>query len=261
MLRQMELVNTLAADGYEVFSFEDARSVLDASASATANTLRRLRESGLVDRLSRGRYAIRPLGSLGTSAVSDDLTMAVGGALSGVEHRLGYLSALGELGLLTHPVRTVTVACARQVRARSVSKRRLRVVIERPETIHLGAEEVGSSWRSGVERALLDCALRVDLTGGAERLAEAAAAAAGEANPAKITEIASELGGRGPAAVRRLASLARALELPLQLEPEVGNRKPVVRLDPGDDHVDWIDPVFRVAWNTTEDELRSVVGQ
>lgn len=260
MLRHMELVNTLAANGHEVFGFEDAREILGGSASATANTLRRLRENGLVDRLARGRYAIRPLGVLGTSTVSDDLTLAVGGAFPDVDHRIGYLSALGELGLLTHPVRTVFVACTRQVRVQSVSKRRLHVVIERPETIHIGADRIGPSWRSGAERALLDCAMRVDLAGGSERLAEAVAAAA-EADPGKIAEIASRFGDRGLAAIRRIASLARALELPLQLEPGAVDRKPVVRLDPGDDHVDWVDPVFRVAWNAEADELRSVVGQ
>jgi hypothetical protein len=34
---------------------------------------------------------------------------------------------------------------------------------------------------------------------------------------------------------------------------------PVIRLDPRDDHVDWIDPIFRVAWNTTADELRAAI--
>lgn len=261
MLRHMELVNALAADGHETFGFDDAREILGVSGSATANTLRRLRENGLVERLAKGRYAIRPLGSLGTSTASDDLKLAVGGAFPDVDHRIGYLSALGELGLLTHPVRTVFVACTRQVRARSVSKRRLHVVIERPETIHLGADEVGPSWRSGVERALLDCALRVDLAGGSERLAEAVTAAAAEADPGKITEMASVFGDRGLAGIRRLASLSRVLELPLHLEPDAVSRKPTVRLDPGDAHVDWIDPVFRVAWNTGPDELRSVVGQ
>src|ERR1022692_2694831 len=111
MIRQMELVNTLVAEGREAFTFEDARAVLGASAPATANALHRLTENGLVDRLSRGRYAIRPLGSLGTSAATDNLSLAVGAAFEGREHRIAYLSALSELGLLTHPVRTVFVAC------------------------------------------------------------------------------------------------------------------------------------------------------
>jgi hypothetical protein len=45
-------------------------------------------------------------------------------------------------------------------------------------------------------------------------------------------------------------SLALALDLPLGVEP---------KLDPRDDRVDWIDPTFRVAWNTTTNELRAAV--
>jgi predicted transcriptional regulator of viral defense system len=147
-----------------------------------------------------------------------------------------------------------------QVRFRAVSHRRLRVVIERAETIHLEAEPVGLSWRSSLERALFECALRVDLAGSTERLAEALANGAPEADPARLARLARAFGGRGLAAERRLASLAQALALPLRLEPKMVPRQPVIRLDPGDDHVEWVDGTFRVAWNTTPDELRAVVG-
>ena len=261
MIRQLELVNTLVAEGRESFTFEDARAVLGVSAPATANALHRLGQQGLVDRLSRGHYAVRPLGALGTSTATDDLGLAVAAAFEGREHRIGYLSALSELGLLTHPVRVVQVACTSQVRIARVSRRRLRTVIERADTIHLGAGQTGTSWHSGLERALFDCALRVDLAGGPERLAEAVANGGTDADPAKLLQIADAFGARGFAAVRRLASLAYVLELPLSLMPAVGPRQPVIRLDPGDDHREWTDSRFRVAWNLTAAELRAVVGQ
>lgn len=261
MMRQLELVNTLMAEGRESFTFEEARAVLRVSAPATANALHRLGRNGLVDRLSRGHYAIRPLGSLGTSTATDDLGLAVAAALAGRQHRIGYLSALSELGLLTHPVRSVYLACTSQVRIATVSGRRLRTVIERADTIHLGAERAGPSWRSGLERALFDCASRVDLAGGSERLAEAVATGGADASPAKLLQVADVFGPRGFAAVRRIASLAHTLELPLPLQPRVEPRQPVIRLDPGDDRVEWTDPRFRVAWNVTADELRAVAGQ
>ncbi|MDA8062442.1 MAG: type IV toxin-antitoxin system AbiEi family antitoxin domain-containing protein, partial [Actinomycetota bacterium] len=125
MARPLELIDSLAAEGKTQFSFDDARLALGRSPTATANTLRRLRENGLVDRLGRGRYAIRPLGSLHTSAATDDLALAVSATFTGREHRIAYLSALGELGLLSYPVRTITVACAKQVRAKFISRRPL----------------------------------------------------------------------------------------------------------------------------------------
>ena len=260
MTRQLELVNTLAADGRTDFSFQDALGITRTSPTATANALHRLTHEGLVDRVTRGRYAIRPLGSLGTSAVSEDLALAVGAAFEGRLHRIAYRSALSELGLLAHPVRTVFVACGQQVKFSGVSGRPLRVVIERPQTIHLGAEVVKRSWRSTVDRALFECAMRVDLVGGAEHLAEALTNAAREADANRIVTLAKGFGGRGSAAERRLASLAHALDLPLALNPEVGKSHPVIRLDPRDPREVWIDSTFKVAWSIPVDELRAVIG-
>lgn len=259
MIHQLELINALMADGRQDFTFEDAKTRLDRSPSATANALRQLREKGLVERLGRGHYAIRPLGLLGTSTATDDLARAVGATLGGGEHRIAYLSALCELGMLIHPVRTVFVACTRQVRLRSIGRRPIRVIIERAETIHLEAEPVDLSWRSTLERALFECALRVDLAGGAERLGEALLKGASEADPARIARLAKAFGTRGFAAERRLASLVQALDLPLGLDPTVTPPQPFIRLDPRDDHVEWVDDTFRVAWNIAVDELRAVV--
>jgi predicted transcriptional regulator of viral defense system len=257
--RELELIDALVAEGREEFTFKEATVALGRSPTSTANALRQILEKGLIDRVARGCYAIRPLGSIGTSTATDDLPLAVAAAFGAREHRIAYLSALSELGLLVHPVRTVFVACAEQVRMPTVSRRRLRVVVEHAHTIHLEAEPVGRSWRSTVERALFECALRVDLVGSVERLAEAIASGSREAHADRITRLAHTFGPRGFAAERRLASLARALDLPLALNPQVDRRRPVIRLDPREDRVEWIDETLRVAWNRTVEEVRAVV--
>lgn len=259
MTRQLQMIDTLLANGKDDFTFNDAKAALGVSTPATANALRQLALKGLIDRLTRGHYAIRPLGSLGTSAATESLPLVVGATFQGKDHRIAYLSALSELGLVSHPVRTVFVACTHQVRFTSVSRRPLRAIVERPETIHLEVDAVGRSWRSNVERALFDSALRVDLTGGVERLAEALAAGAREADPKRIRRLAKAFGARGKAAERRLASLAHALNLPLSLETTVDKAKPVIRLDVGDDRIEWTDARYRVAWNVTIDELQAIV--
>ena len=251
MVRQLEMIDTFLATGREEFTFEEAKAALGRSPAATANALRQLNQKGLVDRLTRGHYAIRPLGSLGTSAATDNLSLAVGAAFEGRTHRIAYLSALSELGLLSHPVRTAFVACTHQVRIRTISRRPLRVVVERPDTIHLEAEPIGRSWRSTLERALFECAHRVDLAGSVERLAEALASGVFEVDAIRLVQLAGAFGARGLAAERRLGSLALALDLPLGLEPRIMPTQPVIRLDPRDDRVDWIDPTYRVAWNTS----------
>lgn len=260
MTQPLKMIDTLVAAGNDDFTFEDAREALNRSPTSTANALRRLQDQGLVDRLGRGRYAVRPLGSLHTSATTDDLPLAVGAIFAKRQHRIAYSSALADLGLLSHPVRTITVACTEQVRVRSICHRSLRVVVERAETIHLEAEPLGASWRSSLDRALFECALRVDLAGGIERLAEALASGSSRADPARIALLAQAFGARGLAAQRRLASLAQALGLRHPLAPAVGRRQPIVRLDPRDEHVSWVDKNFRVAWHLRADELGAVIG-
>jgi predicted transcriptional regulator of viral defense system len=236
MTKQLELVNDLVAEGCTGFTFQDALARLGTSPAATGNTLRRMTEKGLVDRVNRGHYAIRPLGSLGTSAVSEDLAFAVGAAFQGRAHRIAYSSALSELGLLTHPVRTVFVACTKQVRFSKVSARPLQVVIEQPQTIHIGAEVVGRSWRSTLERALLESAMRVDLVG-IETLAEALAMGARDADPARINRLAKQLGPK----------------------PYRTKEQPTLQLDPRDPEIAWVDNFYGVAWDMSVDELRAVI--
>ena len=260
MGRPLEFIDSFLAEGREEFTFDDARTALERSPTATANVLHRLEVDGLVDRLSRGRYAIRPLGSLNTSTTTDALPLAVAATFGNRAHRIAYLSALSELGLLSHSVRTITVACTTQVRIPSISRRPLRVVIERPETIHIEAEPIGRSWCSTLERALVETAVRVDLAGGIERLAEALANGVADIDAHRVDLLAHVFGSRGLAAERRLASLARALDLPLELAPSVGPRQKIIRLDPRDAKVAWVDDALRVAWNVTADELRAVVG-
>jgi len=259
MARQLDLIDNFVANGRNEFTFEEARELLGGSRGATSNALRRLTEKGLLDRVTHGHYAIRPLGSLGTSAVTDDLALAVGAAFEGKQHRIAYATAVSGFGLLSHPARTVMVACEQQTRISRIGNRALRVIIERPETIHLEADVFERSWRSTLERALLESAMRVDLIGGVDRLAEAVANGASVADPQRISRLAKELGHRGLAGERRLASLAQALELPLHLNPDVGPRQPVIYLDPRDEHNAWSDNVSRVKWNVSIDELRSVI--
>ena len=154
--RPLELLDELVARDGRSSRSTSPRQALGTSASATANVLRRLGDQGLVDRLTRGHYAIRPLGSLGTAVITEDLAGVVGAAFEGRDHRIAYLSALSELSVLTHPVRAVQVACTQQVRFSAVSRRPLKLVMERAETIHLEADPVGTSWMSNLERALFN---------------------------------------------------------------------------------------------------------
>ena len=260
--RGLALVNELVADGRSTFTFEDAEIRVGKSKTATANLLRRMEKAGLIDRVRRGHYAVRPLGVLGTPTAAEDVALSVGAALSSVAHRIAYRNALSEHDLVPHPARTIQVASERRVRTRSLSGRPLQVVIEPSEALVVGRIPWGTSYLSDVHRAVLDAARRPRLVGGLEVLAEAFAAAARELEAETLMEYAGRLGYA--AALRRLGSLADSL----RLEPLAGALTPIkpitadLPLEPGgDEPALWRDRRWRVRWPRTVDELVAVTGQ
>jgi len=258
----LPLANDLVADGLISFTFDDARRRLGRSPTATANLLRRMVASGLVDRVRRGRYVIRQLGVLGTRAASENLAIVVASAFSGLPHRIAYRSALDEQDLVAHPVRTICVASPRRMRVKNLSGRPLRSVHEPEAFIRIGAVAHGPSWVSDLERALLDAAARPDLAGGAAVLAEAMAAAGKRTDAESLVRYARQLGWN--AALRRLGSISDALGIE-GLAGKLALLKPPVAdldLEPGaSSPTVWRDARWRVRWTQSPRELVNVVRQ
>jgi len=207
----LKLIDDLVADDRQHFTFQEAQRLLGLSRPAASNVLRRMRETGLIDRVRYGRYAIRKFGVLGTPSAAEDIALAVGAAFSGVPHRMAYRTALDEHDLITHPVRTIQVAVAKQIRAITLSSMPFRLVKEPDSSVLIGAIAYGESWLSDIERALLDAAARPKLVGGITVLAEAIATAADSVDVEKLTRYAKALGWAQ--AIRRIGSIADALEL------------------------------------------------
>lgn len=260
--RGLALLDEMLAEGSLTVSAKDVRVRLQLSPQAASNLLRRLADAGLLERVRPGSYAIRSLGVLGTASASENLTVAVAAAMPGIAHRIGYRSALDELGLIVHPARTIQVAVARQVRKASVSGRPLRPIIETPDKVHVGAQADGPSWISTIERALLDAAARPRLVGGITVLAEALAAAAPKADPIRLVGLAEEL--NWGAALRRIGSIADRLKLEglcSQLTP-LSDPRTDIELEPnGPKAVRWRDPRWWIRWNYELEEIQAAVEQ
>ena len=258
----LSLVNSLVSEGRSTFTFEEIEQRLGRSKTATANLLKRMQRAGLIDRVRRGHYAVRQLGVLGTPAAAEDIALFVGAALEGLPHRIAYRSALYEYDLVVHPVRVIQIATIRRVRTKTVSGRRLKVVIEPLEKLDVGRVPYSHSYISNLHRAVLDAAHRPRLVGGTDVLAEAVAAAAPDLKPETLIDYARRL--NCAAALRRLGSLADTL----MLDPLAGALEPIKRtaadidLEPGSEEpVSWRDKRWRVRWPRTVDELQAVVGQ
>lgn len=93
----MRLVDGLAAEGRTDVSSDEVRIRLGLSPQAVSNLLTRLERDGLVERVRRGFYLLRPLGELGVAAVSSDrLAEAVVLAVGDRDHRICFRTALHE---------------------------------------------------------------------------------------------------------------------------------------------------------------------
>ncbi len=258
----LRLVDDLVADGKTHFNFGEAQRRFGQSPSATGNLLRRMLTAGLIDRVRRGHYVIRQLGVLGTPSVAEDVALAVGAAFAGTPHRMAYRTALDEHDLIVHPARSIYVATYRRIRTKTLSGRPLHIVREPETSISIGAVACGSSWVSGIERALLDAAMRPNLVGGAAVLAEAIATASNKIDVTAFINHAQDLGWA--AALRRIGSVADTLEFE-GLAGRLHPLKPITAdldLEPGGNmpHC-WRDARWRVRWQQLPDEIASVVKQ
>ena len=256
----MEILDDFVAEGRESFTSATVRDRLGLSAAATSNLLGRWVRDGFVDRVARGQYVIRPLGALGTRAASQDVALAVGAAFGDTPHRIGYRSALDHHGLLTHPARTIQVACTTQKRLRTISGRKLRVVTEPERLLEIGAEPAGhGATVSNHVRAVVDVAMRPDLGGGPAILAEALSARA--IGPNALTQMTQALDAS--AALRRIGSIADLMELPDlagKLRPFKAPRSDI-DLDTRDSHRAYRDANWCVSWPLTPDELAQELRQ
>lgn len=208
----LNLLDRLTAAGETTFSTAEAAEILGRSPQSTVNLLSRLVDDGLIGRVSRGHYAIRPLGRLGTSAAAEDTALAVAAVFSDRPHRIAYRSALAHHGMVVRPSRVIQVACPDQVRIAELAGRPVDVVREHSATVAVGSVSAGyGAIVSTLERALLDGARRSDLIGGLGVLADALDTASADLDLQELRTLAKQLGVLP--ALRRLASLARILEL------------------------------------------------
>jgi predicted transcriptional regulator of viral defense system len=217
---------------------------------------------GLLDRVRRGHYAIRQLGTLGTAAAAENVLLAVSAGFAHVPHRVAYRTALDQFDLLVHPSRTIQVALSKPTRTAKLSGRRLTVVQESEAALGVGAKRQDGVCISDLERSLLDAAARPELVGGVAVLAEAIGAAASRGVDSERLMSYARVLSWGPA-LRRIGSIADTLKiggLADRLEPLA---KPTsdIDLDPGHGASSYRDSKWWVRWDHLPSELQNVVHQ
>jgi predicted transcriptional regulator of viral defense system len=258
----LKLLDEFVSDGLTQFTSADAAAHLGRSAAATGNLLARLVRDGLLDRVRRGHYAIRQLGTLGTTAAAENVLLSVAAGFGDVRHRVGYRTALDQLDLLAHPSRSIQVALAKPTRSETLSGRRLTIVQEPEAALEVGAKKQDGVFLSNLERSLLDAAARPELVGGIAVLAEALGAASSKGVDAdRLTSYARVLSW-GPA-LRRIGSLVDTLHiagLAGRLEP-LTKPSSDIDLEPGHEASSYRDAKWWVRWDHSPAELQNVLHQ
>lgn len=253
----LALIDEAVAEGREFIDPSWVIERADVSKQAANDLLFRLVRAGLLERVSRGKYAIRPPGVLGVPVAAEDVGVAVAAVFEGIPHRLAYRSALDHYGLLTRPIRTVQVASAGRIKQSEISDRPLQVILESKRTVLIGTAPLGhGSHVSSIERAILEAATRPNLGGGVETVVEALSLAP-PIKASRIWSLANQLNARR--GVRRLGSLLDQLgrsEMAQSLY-RPGFRHPI-KLEPtGETEVQFVDEKWRVLWNV---DRGSVLG-
>lgn len=263
-MRNLQFLDEMVAEGKNVITPSAVQARTGQSPQAAGNMLTRLVDAGLLEKVARGRYVVRPIGLLNTSAASEDIALTVGALFAGKPHRIAYRSALDYLGLLIHPSRTMQVASPVRIKVSTVSGRPFRVIVEPKNTIQVGADRVGDSWVSDVERALIDAASRPEMIGGISVLAQALSMAGPD--PKKLLFYGERLAAN--AAIRRIGSLADQLGiegLSYSLQP-LAPPKSDVDLDTsrravGNESPSWRDRHWFVRWHVPLDELTNSIDR
>jgi predicted transcriptional regulator of viral defense system len=257
-MKPLDVINRLAKRS-ETFTFADFATIHAGTSTAAANALRGLVRKGIVDRVSRDAYVIRPIGRLGTAAVTEDIALAVGARFSNTSHRIAYSTALDFHGLLTRPLNNIQLATVGFVEMAKLGGRRFHSVVESAATIQVGAIDAGHDARvSDIERSMIDAARRIDLGGGVSALGDALSRLGpGDYYPTRVVDYATRLKAPGP--LRRLGSIARATGHNALADAAAGARRHRHRIgvDPRISTEDgWTDPEFRVMWAQEQlDEL------
>ncbi|MDX2343589.1 MAG: hypothetical protein QNL12_07615 [Acidimicrobiia bacterium] len=257
-MQPLDIINQLAQRS-ETFAFADFATIHGGPSPAAANALRGLVRKGIVDRVSRGAYVIRPIGRLGTGAATEDIALVVGARFADTPHRIAYSTALDIHGLLTRPLNDIQLATVGLVEMIKLGGRPFHSIVESAATIHIGAIDAGYNARiSDIERSMIDAARRIDLAGGVSVLGDALSRLGpGNYDPARVVDYASKL--RAPGPLRRLGSIARATGHNALADAAATARRHRHRIgvDPRVSTEDgWVDPEFKVIWAQEQlDEL------
>lgn len=206
------LLTTLSSQGQNIFTTQDAASVLGCSSAAVRKRLHRLVKKGWLRRLEKGKYLILPLSAGPAGEYMPDEFVIAAHLIE--PYYISYWSALRYYGYSEQAAPVVYVVTTRRKRLLTVEGITYRFVTVRPHKffgsrrVWSGAEAILMAER---EKALVDSLDRLDLCGGVIEAAKAIWRGRDEMNWEKVVAYGRRMGNR--TILKRLGFLLETLAL------------------------------------------------
>jgi len=215
------LLSDLAAKGKEIFTTRDAYRILGPG-KRTRDTLERLVDKGWLERIERGRYLIVPLEAGPERVWTEDALVLAGHLVS--PSMVAYWSALSHWSLTDQVPRVtyVQTPARKENRTPVVLGMRFRIVRVKRErffgrhTFRIGESAVDVT---DMEKTIIDCLDRPELSGGVAEVARALSEGNREIDWERATEYVRRF--RSGAVVKRLGFLVESMEISRPPEPGV----------------------------------------
>lgn len=167
---EARLLATLASQDKTIFTTDDARRVSLASVAAVDLMIAKLLKKGWLVRLNRGTYLIVPLSAGEGGEYSENWYVIARHLIAPALYYLSHFSALDIHEMTTQPVLTVYISTPKRRIQKEIAGATYRFVHTRPDDCW-GIEDVWVTPSrqvkvSELERTVLDCLDRPDLSGG-----------------------------------------------------------------------------------------------
>jgi predicted transcriptional regulator of viral defense system len=233
--KEARFLSSLASQDKTIFTSEEARRISGRTPSAVDQLISNLLRKRWLIRLNRGTYLIVPLSAGEESEYSENWYVVAKHLIIPAPYYLSHYSALDIHEMTVQPVLTVYISTPTRRIQKEIAGATYRFVHSRPEDLW-GAEDVWVTPTqqvkvSDLERTILDCLDRPDLSGGIMEIARGLwinresvdyeklagdAAKLGRKSVAKRLGFLLDLYGLGTDAVRaRLQDLVTASYTPL----------------------------------------------
>ncbi|MDP3630256.1 MAG: type IV toxin-antitoxin system AbiEi family antitoxin domain-containing protein [Actinomycetota bacterium] len=205
----------LASRDKTIFTTEDARRVSGKSVAAVDLLISRLTKKKWLIRLNRGTHLIVPLSAGQSAEYSENWYVVAKYLIEPATYYLSHFSALEIHAMTTQPVLTVCISTPIRRISKKIAGATYRFVTTGADDLW-GTEEIwatpGERVRvSDIERTIIDCLDRPDLSGGIVEVATGLWAIRDRIDYARLVEYARRLGRKSVA--KRLGFLLEMFEL------------------------------------------------